>query len=109
MSGVGSGSAAGGRWLARALGCLCPLASLLASTAVLTRAQAPSSDRIVAEWMLRMGGSVVLEGERRPIGQAVEQLQEAAKSSDPEVARLAAEALAAAGRTLSPAHGGASL
>jgi hypothetical protein len=26
-----------------------------------------SPDRVVAEWMLRMGGSVVLEGQRRPI------------------------------------------
>jgi len=30
-------------------------------------AQEASPDRIVAEWMLRMGGSVVLEGQRRPI------------------------------------------
>src|SRR5437867_8004135 len=30
-------------------------------------AQDASPDRIVAEWMLRMGGSVVLEGQRRPI------------------------------------------
>ena len=27
----------------------------------------PSADRMVAEWMLRMGGSVVLEGQRKPI------------------------------------------
>src|SRR5438093_912368 len=31
------------------------------------RAQEASPDRIVAEWMLRMGGSVILEGHRRPI------------------------------------------
>src|SRR5689334_18085764 len=31
-------------------------------------AQEASPDRIVAEWMLRMGGSVILEGQRRPIG-----------------------------------------
>lgn len=30
-------------------------------------AQTPTPDRIVAEWMLRMGGSVVLHGERRPV------------------------------------------
>src|SRR5262249_44700425 len=30
-------------------------------------AQDASPDRIVAEWMLRMGGSVILEGQRRPI------------------------------------------
>ena len=30
-------------------------------------AQQSSPDRIVAEWMLRMGGSVVLEGQRKPI------------------------------------------
>ena len=27
----------------------------------------PSADRMVAEWMVRMGGSVVLEGQRKPI------------------------------------------
>src|SRR5215470_10724463 len=31
------------------------------------RAQQASPDRIWAEWMLRMGGSVVLEGQRKPI------------------------------------------
>ena len=51
------------RWFARALLCLC----LFASTSVLSRAQEASPDRIVAEWMLRMGGSVILEGQRRPI------------------------------------------
>ena len=30
-------------------------------------AQEAAPDRIVAEWMLRMGGSVILEGQRRPI------------------------------------------
>src|SRR5262249_61315001 len=34
---------------------------------LLAWAQEASPDRIVAEWMLRMGGSVVLEGQRRPI------------------------------------------
>ena len=28
---------------------------------------AQSPDRVVAEWMLRMGGSVVIDGQRRPI------------------------------------------
>ena len=27
----------------------------------------PAADRMVAEWMLRMGGSIVLEGQRKPI------------------------------------------
>src|SRR5436305_1360573 len=40
-------------------------AYLLIPSAV--RAQNASPDRIVAEWMLRMGGSVVLEGQRRPV------------------------------------------
>src|SRR6266404_877952 len=40
---------------------------LLASALVPACAQDSSPDRIVAEWMLRMGGSVVLEGQRRPI------------------------------------------
>ena len=38
------------------------LAGLLAA-----ELSAQSPDRVVAEWMIRMGGSVVLEGERRPI------------------------------------------
>src|SRR6266403_3178642 len=40
---------------------------LLASALVPACAQDSSPDRIVAEWMLRMGGSVILEGQRRPI------------------------------------------
>src|SRR5947207_2956834 len=40
---------------------------LLASALFPACAQDSSPDRIVAEWMLRMGGSVVLEGQRRPI------------------------------------------
>ena len=63
MSGVPAGSAAGRRWFAQGLACFC----LLASTVSLARAQDPSPDRIVAEWMIRMGGSVILEGQRRPI------------------------------------------
>ena len=39
---------------------------LVAGTCVLC-AQEATADRIVAEWMLRMGGSVVLEGQRQPI------------------------------------------
>src|SRR5688572_8839709 len=43
-------------------------AGLLALAAsAITWAQSASPDRIVAEWMLRMGGSVILEGQRRPI------------------------------------------
>ena len=45
--------------LCRVAGFLCVL--------VASAAQGVSPDRIVAEWMLRMGGSVVLEGQRRPI------------------------------------------
>src|SRR6478672_397488 len=40
---------------------------LLVSALVPSWAQEASPDRIVAEWMLRMGGSVILEGQRRPI------------------------------------------
>src|SRR5439155_126595 len=40
---------------------------LLASALIPALAQDPSPDRIVAEWMLRMGGSVILEGQRRPV------------------------------------------
>src|SRR5256886_4877565 len=40
---------------------------LLALTLVPVRGQEAAPDRIVAEWMLRMGGSVILEGQRRPI------------------------------------------
>ena len=29
--------------------------------------EGPAADRMVAEWMLRMGGSIVLEGQRKPI------------------------------------------
>jgi hypothetical protein len=40
---------------------------LLLPCAGVATAQAPSPDRIVAEWMVRMGGSVVLDGQRKPI------------------------------------------
>ena len=40
---------------------------LLAPLGGVASAQQPSPDRIVAEWMVRMGGSVVLEGQRKPI------------------------------------------
>src|SRR5687768_7708406 len=31
------------------------------------KVEGPAADRMVAEWMLRMGGSIVLEGQRKPI------------------------------------------
>src|SRR5438874_277935 len=40
---------------------------LLAFTLLPVRAQEAAPDRVVAEWMLRMGGSVILEGQRQPI------------------------------------------
>src|SRR5689334_2518626 len=46
---------------------LSSLTCLLALALVPAIAQDASPDRIVAEWMLRMGGSVILEGQRRPI------------------------------------------
>ena len=56
-------SAEAGRGLGRPTAVLC----LLAAISVLGWAQDASPDRVVAEWMVRMGGSVVLEGQRRPI------------------------------------------
>jgi len=45
----------------------CVFASaVLLSLSACAWAQDPSPDRMVAEWMLRMGGSVILEGQRRP-------------------------------------------
>jgi hypothetical protein len=32
-----------------------------------SKIEGPAADRMVAEWMLRMGGSIVLEGQRKPI------------------------------------------
>src|SRR5688500_16721051 len=32
-----------------------------------SKVEGPAADRMVAEWMLRMGGSIVLEGQRKPI------------------------------------------
>src|SRR4051812_407750 len=65
MPGMGSGVLAGCRWLARGVARFC----LLTCTVLVSLAQQPSAapDRIVAEWMIRMGGSVILEGQRRPI------------------------------------------
>ena len=40
---------------------------LLAPLGGVASAQQPSPDRVVAEWMVRVGGSVVLEGQRKPI------------------------------------------
>src|SRR5579864_6149343 len=40
---------------------------LLGMMVVPALAQEAAPDRMVAEWMLRMGGSVVLEGQHRPI------------------------------------------
>jgi hypothetical protein len=40
---------------------------LLALSLTPAWAQEASPDRVVAEWMLRMGGSVILDGQRRPI------------------------------------------
>src|SRR5579859_6667487 len=54
-----------GRRLPRAAVVLCLFISLKAPA----WAQDASPDRIVAEWMVRMGGSVVLEGQRRPISE----------------------------------------
>ena len=51
-------------FLLRAVFSLAIVASLGAQTA--------TPDRIVAEWMLRMGGSVVLHGERRPVRDLME-------------------------------------
>src|SRR5688500_5238054 len=40
---------------------------LLLPVGTMAYAQEPSADRMVAEWMVRMGGSVVLENQRKPI------------------------------------------
>ena len=37
------------------------------AASVPTKVEGPAADRMVAEWMLRMGGSIVLEGQRKPI------------------------------------------
>ena len=42
-------------------------ASAQAPAALPEQSRSASPDRIVAEWMVRMGGSVVLEGQRKPI------------------------------------------
>src|SRR5688572_24443288 len=43
-----------------------PVPAQVASSAP-TKIEGPAADRMVAEWMLRMGGSIVLEGQRKPI------------------------------------------
>src|SRR5436853_3786697 len=78
ISSAPSGPGGGRLWSAhtlipsarRALRNVCLLVSTLIlsiSTVGLAPAQVSSADRMVAEWMVRMGGSVVLEGQRRPI------------------------------------------
>src|SRR5215203_275710 len=47
--------------------CLLTPAAIAAQIAAPPRVEGPAADRMVAEWMLRMGGSIVLEGERKPI------------------------------------------
>src|SRR5271168_2141147 len=49
------------------LGQAAGVACLLGMMVVPALAQDASSDRLVAEWMLRMGGSVVLEGQQTSI------------------------------------------
>ena len=43
-----------------------PIADKIDGTAP-RKIDGPAADRMVAEWMLRMGGSIVLEGQRKPI------------------------------------------
>jgi internalin A len=50
-----------------AAGFLCLIALTLSLTTVSAWGQDASPDRIVAEWMVRMGGSVVIEGQHKPI------------------------------------------
>src|SRR6202158_5676263 len=57
-----------GQRLPRATVVLC----LLVALRIAGCAEAVSPDRMVAEWMLRMGGSVVLEGQHRPISDLAE-------------------------------------
>lgn len=49
-----------------------PALFILAVLAPAARAQQASPDRVVAEWMLRMGGSVVLEGQQHSISDVSE-------------------------------------
>ena len=58
------------RWAVAALAMFLLATSAAVATAqepALSKVEGPSPDRIVAEWMVRMGGSVVLEGQRKPI------------------------------------------
>src|SRR5260370_7976801 len=54
------------------LRCCATTVWLVVCAALTAQAQSPSPDRVVAEWMLRMGGSVVLEGQHRPISDLAE-------------------------------------
>ena len=54
------------------LGQAAGVACLLGMMVVPALAQDASPDRLVAEWMLRMGGSVVLEGQHTPISDVAE-------------------------------------
>src|SRR5260370_358141 len=54
------------------LRCCATTVWLFACAALTARAQESSPDRMVAEWMLRMGGSVVLEGQHRAIADLAE-------------------------------------
>src|ERR1700733_14697387 len=56
------------RGFRRAAGMMCLLAPIL----VPAKAQDATPDRMVAEWMVRMGGSVVVEGQHRPISDIAE-------------------------------------
>jgi hypothetical protein len=50
-----------------AVGFLCPIALTLLLTMAPAWGQGLSPDRMVVEWMVRMGGSVVLEGQHKSI------------------------------------------
>src|SRR5260370_2188981 len=54
------------------LRCCATTVWLVVCAALTAQAQSPSPDRVVAEWMLRMGGSVVLEGQHRAISDLAE-------------------------------------
>jgi len=47
--------------------CLLSPSSLAAQNPAPSKVEGPAADRMVAEWMLRMGGSIVLEGQHKPI------------------------------------------
>src|SRR5947209_8017080 len=58
---------AGGMPCGRTLGRVARMLAWIGGAALFSSAQPAPADRIVAEWMLRMGGSVVLEGQHRSI------------------------------------------